>query len=421
MLNYSFNGEKNFISIPKFEQLKEMLLEEIEYNLKDNEELALFDHNNNLLETKEQYNAFQKENNNCITVKVMDKDEIMKFKKKPEKKQKDIPIPEKIEKKEQIPEKVKKPENNIEKKQSQNIDNKKENKNKKEKIKDDNIEENNSNSINTDLLIDEISTIMDSKLKPFYDKLEEEKLKREEQFQKIENQLNQSNENVNKSLNNVQSKLTSAINNYNMKMQESNLNENSDNINNLINELKDSNVINTLKNSIHNLKDNMNNCILAQIKDFKKNIPQNFKETEKTIDECYKNLVGQFNNYLEVMNSIENKKSNDKIEYEENSNDVYKDEEEDNNNNNNNYDYNNNNYDDNNNSHDNNNNDYDYNNNDQGVHKNNDYYEEENDNDNYDIKELQEMFKDRDESELRDALRRSNGNFDQAANLLLNN
>ena len=64
---------------------------------------------------------------------------------------------------------------------------------------------------------------------------------------------------------------------------------------------------------------------------------------------------------------------------------------------------------------------YDYNNNDQGVHRNNDYYEEENDNDNYDIKGLQEMFKDRDESELRDALRRSNGNYDQAVNLLLNN
>ena len=64
---------------------------------------------------------------------------------------------------------------------------------------------------------------------------------------------------------------------------------------------------------------------------------------------------------------------------------------------------------------------YDYNNNDQGDHRNNDYYEEENDNDNYDIKELQEMFKDRDESELRDALRRSNGNYDQAVNLLLNN
>ena len=128
MLNYSYNGEKTFISIPEFEQLREMLLEEIDYNLKDNEELALFDHNNNLLETKEQYNAFLKEKNNCLTVKVMDKDEIMKFKKKPEKKQKDNPIPEKIEKKEQIPEKVQKPENNIKKKQSQNIDDKKENK-----------------------------------------------------------------------------------------------------------------------------------------------------------------------------------------------------------------------------------------------------------------------------------------------------
>ena len=64
---------------------------------------------------------------------------------------------------------------------------------------------------------------------------------------------------------------------------------------------------------------------------------------------------------------------------------------------------------------------YDYNNNDQGDHRNNDYYEEENDNDNYDIKGLQEMFKDRDESELRDALRRSNGNYDEAVNLLLNN
>ena len=31
------------------------------------------------------------------------------------------------------------------------------------------------------------------------------------------------------------------------------------------------------------------------------------------------------------------------------------------------------------------------------------------------------MFKDRDESELRDALRRSNGNYDEAVNLLLNN
>ena len=64
---------------------------------------------------------------------------------------------------------------------------------------------------------------------------------------------------------------------------------------------------------------------------------------------------------------------------------------------------------------------YDYNNNDQGDHRNNDYYEEENDNDNYDIKGLQEMFKDRDESELRDALRRSNGNYDQAIDLLLKN
>ena len=34
---------------------------------------------------------------------------------------------------------------------------------------------------------------------------------------------------------------------------------------------------------------------------------------------------------------------------------------------------------------------------------------------------LKEIFKNKDESELRDALRRSNGNFDQAANLLLNN
>ena len=65
-------------------------------------------------------------------------------------------------------------------------------------------------------------------------------------------------------------------------------------------------------------------------------------------------------------------------------------------------------------------NDYDSNNNDKGDNNNNESYEEENDNDNYDINELKEMFQNRDESELRDALRRSNGNFDQAANLLLN-
>ena len=95
MLNYSYNGEKTFISIPEFEQLREMLLEEIDYNLKDNEELALFDHNNNLLETKEQYNAFLKEKNNCLTVKVMDKDEIMKFKKNQRRNKKIIPFQKK--------------------------------------------------------------------------------------------------------------------------------------------------------------------------------------------------------------------------------------------------------------------------------------------------------------------------------------
>ena len=66
-------------------------------------------------------------------------------------------------------------------------------------------------------------------------------------------------------------------------------------------------------------------------------------------------------------------------------------------------------------------NDNDSNNNDKGDNNNNDSYEEENDNDNYDINELKEMFQNRDESELRDALRRSNGNFDQTVNLLLNN
>ncbi len=66
-------------------------------------------------------------------------------------------------------------------------------------------------------------------------------------------------------------------------------------------------------------------------------------------------------------------------------------------------------------------NDYDSNNNDQGDNRNNNSYEEENDNDNYDIGKLQEIFKNRDESELRDALRRSNGNYDEAVNLLFNN
>jgi hypothetical protein len=192
-----------------------------------------------------------------------------------------------------------------------------------------------------------------------------------------------------------------------------NLNVDLDNINNIINELNDSEEIHILQNSIHNLHDNMNNSIVQLFKDLINNILQLFKETENTIDGCNKNLIEQFNKYLEDINSIENKNSNDKIEYEENSNNVYKYEEEDNNNNNNNnYDYNNNNYGDNNNSHDNNNNDYD---------NNNDSYKEENDNDNYVFNELKEMFQNKDESELRDALRRSNGNFDQALNLLLNN
>ena len=56
-------------------------------------------------------------------------------------------------------------------------------------------------------------------------------------------------------------------------------------------------------------------------------------------------------------------------------------------------------------------NDYDSNNNDKGDNNNNESYEEENDNDNYDINELKEMFQNRDEFELRDVLRRSNGKF----------
>ena len=66
MLNYIYNDNKGFIGQPSYEELVETILEEIDEKLDEEKVLLIYDHNNNLIENKEQYENYIKKKNPLI-------------------------------------------------------------------------------------------------------------------------------------------------------------------------------------------------------------------------------------------------------------------------------------------------------------------------------------------------------------------
>ena len=89
MLNFIYNNNKGFISMPSYEELVDAILDEIDEKLDEEKVLLIYDHNNNLIENKEQYENYIQESNHLINLKIVKKSDIEKEKKEKEKKEKE--------------------------------------------------------------------------------------------------------------------------------------------------------------------------------------------------------------------------------------------------------------------------------------------------------------------------------------------
>ena len=128
MLNYIYNDNKGFISQPSYEELVDTILEEIDEKLDEEKVLLIYDHNNNLIENKEQYEKFIQEKNPLINLKIVKKSDIEKEKKEKEEKEK-----EEKEKKEKEEKEKKEKEEKEKKEKEEKEKKKKEEKEKEEK------------------------------------------------------------------------------------------------------------------------------------------------------------------------------------------------------------------------------------------------------------------------------------------------
>ena len=325
MITYSLNGKKNFVSKPNnLDKFKEAILEEDMLTMKENEIMLFYDKDNNLINSNEELNNYTTSKDNIVFVKIQDKNEMKKNNRQKKEKENNDDIKSE-------PEIV---DNKIEKQKKKDFDEPKEeikNENKNEDIiknsyiNDEKEIKSNSNIplIDIDLLVESISKLIDEKLKPLYDQLNEEKTKNGEKYKKLETQLNNSNANFNKSLENIDSKLNDIINNYNKSPKiDTNLGPDLQNINSII---KDINLsyqqeIKGVSDLIRNTTQSVNNFVSTKFKELKEKSPSNFQKIEESIDRCNKSLLQQFEKFKKDVNLLIGKENDDIIAEDENEN-----------------------------------------------------------------------------------------------------
>ena len=283
MFTYSINGKKNFIGKSNdLNQLKETIIEEEDISMNEDDILLFYDEKNNLIDTPENFDNYTKNKNNVVIIKIQKKNEEIKNE---ENKNEDI----------------------IKNSYS----------NEKKEI------ESNSNIplINVDLLVETFSKIIDDKLNPLYEQLDEEKKKNEEAFKTLESKLNNSNEIFNKSLENIDSKLKGIItNNSNSQKFEKNLGPDLQNINQIINEINNSyqQEINGVSILIQQTTQSINNYVQNKFKELKEKSPSNFHKIEESINRCNNSLIQQFNKFKKDINTIMEKDNEETIIMEDN-------------------------------------------------------------------------------------------------------
>lgn len=433
MFTYSINGKKNFIGKSNdLNQLKETIIEEEDISMNEDDILLFYDEKNNLIDTPENFDNYTKNKNNVVIIKIQKKNEEIKN---------DI---EKTEIKNNNDNKMESEINDkIDSQKKKNNFNESDEENKNEDIIKNSYSnekkeiESNSNIplINVDLLVETFSKIIDDKLNPLYEQLDEEKKKNEEAFKTLESKLNNSNEIFNKSLENIDSKLKGIItNNSNSQKFEKNLGPDLQNINQIINEINNSyqQEINGVSILIQQTTQSINNYVQNKFKELKEKSPSNFHKIEESINRCNNSLIQQFNKFKKDINTIMEKDNEETIIMEDNN--EYSSSQiqnfSQNQNPNNQYQNSNNQYQNSNNQYQNSNNQYRNsgnipfdNNQNNSSNSNND--EDNKDDDNYDdlknkIAEIKNVFGNEiDEDTIINCLKKYNGDVDQTINHLL--
>ena len=319
MFTYSINGKKNFIGKSNdLNQLKETIIEEEDISMNEDDILLFYDEKNNLIDTPENFDNYTKNKNNVVIIKIQKKNEEIKN---------DI---EKTEIKNNNDNKMESEINDkIDSQKKKNDFNESDEENKNEDIIKNSYSnekkeiESNSNIplINVDLLVETFSKIIDDKLNPLYEQLDEEKKKNEEAFKTLESKLNNSNEIFNKSLENIDSKLKEIItNNSNSQKFEKNLGPDLQNINQIINEINNSyqQEINGVSILIQQTTQSINNYVQNKFKELKEKSPSNFHKIEESINRCNNSLIQQFNKFKKDINTIMEKDNEETIIMEDN-------------------------------------------------------------------------------------------------------
>ena len=319
MFTYSINGKKNFIGKSNdLNQLKETIIEEEDISMNEDDILLFYDEKNNLIDTPENFDNYTKNKNNVVIIKIQKKNEEIKN---------DI---EKTEIKNNNDNKMESEINDkIDSQKKKNDFNESDEENKNEDIIKNSYSnekkeiESNSNIplINVDLLVETFSKIIDDKLNPLYEQLDEEKKKNEEAFKTLESKLNNSNEIFNKSLENIDSKLKGIItNNSNSQKFEKNLGPDLQNINQIINEINNSyqQEINGVSILIQQTTQSINNYVQNKFKELKEKSPSNFHKIEESINRCNNSLIQQFNKFKKDINTIMEKDNEETIIMEDN-------------------------------------------------------------------------------------------------------
>ena len=208
-------------------------------------------------------------------------------------------------------------------------------------------------------LLKKVTNIFETKIQLLFDKIEEEKKIRENQIKGLEEKMKEYDESNKKILNEILLLLNNKDN------KEDNLNnKNENNVNKIISELSlTEEESNKVSNSINKLHNTINNFVIEQSKN-NKIISSNINLLENTFEKCNENITNEFTNFDKNIN-VENDKGNNENETTEINN-------------------------------------------------------ENNKNNEDNVSKLKEYLPQKSETQIRNALLDSNGNFDDAFSMLVN-
>ena len=330
IIRFEYNDISSFFSAPStFQELMENLIEEIEPELKDNEELIIIDENNNRIKNEEDYNILKKKPGDIkliVQKGAINNKKLIKNNKEEERKKKIVN--QNIDKNDNNDNDNNNNNDNdndnnndndndnfhILKDDNNNITSKDDNNNITSKDDINNINENGSkkeaiNEIYSKELLDKIKELLEAKLKPINEKIENDKLERVKKFREMNEKLSKLEKTFNQNLEIIKSEL---VDNEKSKQEMMNsINRISQNLNNNINKIKEELIpkqFQLLETKINKSQDDLSKFI-KEIKDVlndKKEIKEVLNDKkEKKYDGNKRDLLNS-NNKLENNNNIRN-------------------------------------------------------------------------------------------------------------------